>query len=453
MRSGSAGTGEEQSCPASDDLTRMNERYAVVRINGHSRVMYMETDPVSQCHIPAYQTIHDFIAFHHNQKKDIGAPEKPKLIGIGKWWIDHPDRRQYDSVVFRPHAPGDTPLFRNAFNLWRGFACQPRRGDWSLLRAHLFSNICAGNEEYFNYLLNWQARGVQQPEEQGEVAVVLRGAEGVGKGICARTYGRLFGPHMRHISNPKHLVGNFNAHHFQCCVLYADEAFFAGDRSHEGVLKALITEPTILVEMKGIDSFQAPNRMKIILTSNADWVVPAGKDARRFFVLDVSAAKKQDGKYFQALVAQMNGGGKNAYLYDLLHRDLSSFDVRNIPQTEALANQKMHTRRGIDALVEELASEGLLFEAHDSDPAIAITTASEGRKGFYQVAKSRFPELRHQTDRLINDTLQAEWGCTPWRESRRRGIRFPALPSLRARFNIKHGERRWDHPDSEWGDA
>jgi hypothetical protein len=435
------------------DLARMNERYAVVRIGGHSRVMYMETDSVSHCQIPAYQTIHDFITFHHNEKRDIGTPEKPKLIGIGKWWIDHPNRRQYDSVVFVPHPPGDKPTLGNVFNLWGGFACEPHKADWSLLRTHLLDNICAGNEAHFNYLLNWQARGVQQPEKQGEVAVVLQGYEGTGKGMCAWNYGRLFGPHMRHVSNPRHLVGNFNSHQFQCCLFYGDEAFFAGDRSHEGVLKALITEPTILVELKGIDSFQAPNRMKIILSSNSDWVVPAGKDARRFFVLNVSDAKKQDTEYFGAISTQMESGGREAYLYDLLHRDLSGFNIRDIPQTPALANQKMHTRRGIDALVEELASEGLLFEAHESNPAVAITTPFEGRKGFYQAAKSRFPELRHLTDRIINDNLRAEWGCTTWRESRRRGIRFPVLPSLRAMFNIKHGDRHWDQPDSDWGDA
>jgi hypothetical protein len=435
------------------DLARMNETYAVVRIGGRSRVMYMETDPVSQCQIPAYQTIPDFIAFHHNKKRDIGTPERPKLTGIGKWWIDHPERRQYDCVVFRPHAPGDVPVPGNAFNLWRGFACEPHQGDWSLLRAHLFTNVCAGNEEHFNYLLNWQARGVQQPEKQGEVAVVLRGPEGTGKGMCAWNYGRLFGPHMRHVSNPRHLVGNFNAHLFQCCVLFGDEFYFAGDRSHEGEIKALITEPTILIELKGTDSFQAPNRMKIILSSNSDWVVPAGKDARRFFVLDVSEAKKQDTEYFGAIVTQMESGGREAYLDDLLHRDLSGFNVRDVPQTAALAQQKMHTRRGVDALVEQLASDGLLFESHESDPAVAITTPSDGRKGFYQIAKSQFPELKHLTNRIINDKLQNEWGCTAWRDKRRRGIRFLPLPSLRAIFNVKHGERPWDQPNSDWGDA
>ena len=36
-------------------------------------------------------------------------------------------------------------------------------------------------------------------------------------------------------------------------VVYADEAFWAGDKKAEGVLKAMITEDTIQIEMKGKD--------------------------------------------------------------------------------------------------------------------------------------------------------------------------------------------------------
>jgi hypothetical protein len=36
-------------------------------------------------------------------------------------------------------------------------------------------------------------------------------------------------------------------------VVYADEAFWAGDKKAEGVLKAMITEDTIQIEMKGVN--------------------------------------------------------------------------------------------------------------------------------------------------------------------------------------------------------
>jgi hypothetical protein len=88
------------------------------------------------------------------------------------------------------------------------------------------------------------------------------------------------------------------------------------------------------------------------MSSNADWVVPAGADARRYFVLNVSDAQMQKTDYFAAISKQMENGGREALLQFLLHRDLSGFEVRRVPQTDALAQQKAHSRRGIDALIE-----------------------------------------------------------------------------------------------------
>ena len=78
----------------------------------------------------------------------------------------------------------------------------------------------------------------------------MRGEEGVGKGIFARFIVRAFGQHGIQISSAAHLVGNFNAHLRDCVVLFADEAFYAGDKQHEGRLKALITEDCITIEAK-----------------------------------------------------------------------------------------------------------------------------------------------------------------------------------------------------------
>jgi hypothetical protein len=50
------------------------------------------------------------------------------------------------------------------------------------------------------------AYAVQEPGKAGEVAVVLRGKEGTGKGIAAKEFGRLFGSHFRHVVHAKHLT-------------------------------------------------------------------------------------------------------------------------------------------------------------------------------------------------------------------------------------------------------
>ena len=198
--------------------------------------------------------------------------------------------------------------------------------------AHLRRCLLAGDTEHSDYLLNWMAYVIQNPGRRSEVAVIMRGNEGTGKGVTAKHFGRLFGPHFVHLSQGHHLTGHFNSHLQACSFLYADEAFFAGDRSHEGVLKALITEDTLMIEPKGLNAYSAPNHLNIFMSSNNSWVIAAGADARRYFVLTVSDNRKQNVEYFTAIGRQMENGGRQALLHYLLHRDVSGFNVRAVPK-------------------------------------------------------------------------------------------------------------------------
>jgi hypothetical protein len=240
------------------DLIEMNQKYAVVRIGGKTRVVWFEeTAAYPGCKVSVFSTISDFCAFHAKRKKFVvGRDGRERKIGIGKWWINHEQRRQFSGLVY---APSVTAKITNGkLNLWNGFGCKPRTGKCERYLAHLRDNICCGNEEHAHYLLNWMAYAVQHPDRQGEVAVVMRGKEGTGKGVAAKQFGLLLGSHFRHIVHAKHLTGHFNAHLQQCSVLFADEAFFAGDRSHESILKALITEENPANRAQGHRSFPSP---------------------------------------------------------------------------------------------------------------------------------------------------------------------------------------------------
>jgi hypothetical protein len=450
---GDATSDDAPDAPISEDnaaaLAEMNERFAVVMIGGKTRVFSLEENPMSPgCKVPVFSTIADFCAFHKNPRKVVvGEAGRERRVGVGKWWIEHEGRRQYNGIVY---APGATT--QGKLNLWNGYSCEPQPGDCSLYLKHLEENICGGNAEYYEYLLNWMARYVQFPGRQGEVAVVMRGREGVGKGIAAKVFGSLFGAHFRHISQPGHLTGHFNAHLQQCSVLFADEAFFAGDRSHESILKALITEETLMIEPKGVDPFQVQNCLHIMLSSNNDWVVPAGADARRYFVLTVADARMQDTAYFAAILEQMAKGGREALLDLLLKRDLVKFNVRAVPQTEALADQKARSRRGIDALIESMAQDGVLLAAHQRYANVALTTGETKGEGFFAEAKKLVPDLKYTSSTVIRRTLREQWGCKDWRgEARHRGIEFPALGELREAFDRMHGDQKWTETgEADW---
>jgi hypothetical protein len=191
------------------------------------------------------------------------------------------------------------------------------------------------------------ADAVQNPRKRPGTALVLRGGEGIGKGMFVN-YVNFWESHFRHISDSQHLVGRFNGHLQDAYLVFADEALYAGDKVAANKLKAFITEDLHTIERKGKDAYQARNYVRLIMASNNDWVVPAGPEARRFVITNVNDKHLQDTEYFAALKHEMENGGKEALLYFLMHRDISKCNLRKLPQTEALWEQKILSLKPLD---------------------------------------------------------------------------------------------------------
>src|SRR5690242_13355796 len=78
--------------------------------------------------------------------------------------------------------------------------------------------------------------------------------------------------------------------------------------------------------------------------------VPASSDERRYAVFDVAKYAQGAGSdserrsYFNALHHEIENGGLEAILYDLLRRDLGEWHPRQIYETEGLRKQKEQKR-------------------------------------------------------------------------------------------------------------
>src|SRR5262249_48766458 len=149
-------------------------------------------------------------------------------------WLKHPDRRKYEGVVYDPTGK---QARQYELNLWSGFAVTPRPGSWELMKKHLHSVLCSGSDAQYNYLIAKLAEMVENPHKQGRVVIVLRGKQGIGKGILGTTMCSFYGPHALHLSGPEHLLGRFNDHLEGKSFIFVDEAFWAGDKKHLGALK------------------------------------------------------------------------------------------------------------------------------------------------------------------------------------------------------------------------
>lgn len=311
-----------------EEIRELNEKHAVVRMGNSCRVLTEVYDPGLG--------VGDIVFFSTAGFKDLYGNRLLDGKKLGEAWLAHPNRRQYEGVVFAPGVE-----MAGYYNLWRGFPMKSKAGECNLYLDHVRDNIANGDEEVFQYLLAWMADVIQRPRELPGVAVVLRGKQGTGKGVVATEFGKLFGKHFKHLAHGKHLTGNFNNHLKDALFVFADEAFWGGKKESEGALKALITEERLTIEGKGQDQYFVKNHMHLIMASNNEWVVPASFEERRFLILDVSEKRQQDHEYFAAIREQMDNGGREALLYLLENLDLSSINLRKIPKTKALLDTKL----------------------------------------------------------------------------------------------------------------
>jgi hypothetical protein len=419
----------------------MNKHHAVVREGGKTHVITEERDPIFGRRVLTRSSFADFKRFYMNTLIPLSASrpgQQPRTETAGKVWLEHPDRRQFSGVVFAPQGAAADYL-----NLWTGFAVEPKRGNWSSFDRHIRLNLCHGSDDLYRYVRAWMAHAVQHPEQPAESALVLRGPQGSGKGIFARTFASLFGPHSIQVSQARHLVGAFNAHLQDAVVVFADEAFAAGDRQAAAVLKTLITEPVIVVERKFQDVVTVKNVVHLIIASNDAWVVPAGLDERRFCVLDVNPRRAQDHDYFGSIVAEMNNGGNAAMLHDLRREDLSRVDLRRPPATKGLVEQKLLSMNPAERWWFERLSDGKLLVADD---AWRTEVLGDLLSESYADALHREGERRHTSATALGIFLGR---MLPSGYPRRlqRTVRPNDLPP-QARFTAVRGRRRfWGIPD------
>jgi hypothetical protein len=220
---------------------------------------------------------------------------------------------------------------------------------YKTFRDHLLTNICSCNEDRFKWLFGFFAHIVQRPRDRPGTALVMRGRMGTGKTIVGEIIGRLFPRHYFLVDDPRYVTGQFNAHMATCLLLQADEAVWAGDKAAEGRLKGLVTSRIQQIEAKGHDPIRLKNYVRLIMTSNEEWVVPAGKDERRFAVLDVDPRCAQKHTYFREMDEELNAGGLAHLLADLMRFDLSTVNVWQIPKTDALLEQKIRSLGSVES--------------------------------------------------------------------------------------------------------
>lgn len=432
--------------PKVDRVTaRLNEKHAMVRHGGKTWIADFSGD---QIELGPVDGLH---AFYANDLVPTGT--NGAMIPVSKHWITSPGRRTYDGIVFDPSGNAQ----KNALNLYAGLAVPPDpHGSCKRIVAHIRVVIAAGNEAHFRYVIGWLADLVQNPGRKPGVALVLRGGKGVGKDTLAEIMGRIIGrKHVAHIIRADDLTGRFNAPFATALLVHVEEAFWSGDVSKKGTLQALITARTQPIERKGVDRIEVDSFLRVLMTTNDEWAVPASEDERRYAVFDVSDAHQRDSEWFGPLYQEIEGGGPAAFLAYLLSVDLAGFDVRDVPQTEALRDQKIASLRGVPRWWFEALEKGDAAEFGDfGDWSGPITVEKDAVRASYEARErqSRFgsdPVNPAVFTKELKRLLGSELPETRPRVDGKRPCMFvfPSLAECRTKF------AEWLQAPVRWGDA
>ena len=258
-----------------------------------------------------------------------------------KIWLDDPGngKRKYNKVLMDPSQTFDPKS--DTLNLWRNFVVTPQEGDCHLMDEFVLNVICCGNSAHYNWLLAYYAHMVQRPWEKPGTAIVLRGIKRIGKSFFGRRIGELIdGPfdplrdikHYFPTENRNDLLGDFTGHLEYVLLLQLEELVWARSHKDESKMKEVTTGETMSIRPMHSPSRIVKNYIRPLLISNADWAVPISWDESRYFVLEVSAAHKDDHAYFAAINEEWNSGGAEAWMYKLKNYDTSIYNLREAPR-------------------------------------------------------------------------------------------------------------------------
>ena len=90
-------------------------------------------------------------------------------------------------------------------------------------------------------------------------------------------------------------------------------------------------------------------------------------DERRFFVLEISDERQGDHAYFAAIEEQMKAGGLAAMLHDLLAFDLSNTNIRSVPATAALLENKERSLEPVEAWLHDVLQRKVIYGRETRD--------------------------------------------------------------------------------------
>lgn len=336
---------------ASRELHAMNEMATYVLEPGV--VVLNETGQKLQ---PAAFTNHAFANLWHRTEKIVGTKEVMVEVQTAKEWIAWPHRAQLAGLVY---APGKPLNHEGKYNMWPGYATEPKKGDvkpWKDLLDFIFE----GEPDSRRWFEQWCAFPLQNPGTKSLSAAVLWSpAKGVGKSLVGEVLGRMYGDNYSYVTDTDLTNQNFNEWAENKQFILADDITANSNRQTANFLKTLITRSKIRINKKHLPSFVIDDCIQYLFTSNDPDALYIDPNERRYFVHRVKATKPRPTEFYRTIDAwSKSTEGQGALLHHLMTLDMKGFDpIAPAMKTEDMKSMASLTRTELEQFLLDVTEE------------------------------------------------------------------------------------------------
>ena len=272
---------------------------------------------------------------------------KPVIVSAANW-LDK--NRGVEQLTWAPGEPQVIPgrlvsdggwidrLGCACFNLYRPPLIQ--RGDPAAAGPWL-EHLMRIYPSETDHIVRWLAHRVQRPGEKINHALVLSGAQGIGKDSALEPIKAAIGPWNFQEIGPKELIGRFNGF-VKSVILRVSEARDLGDLDrysfYEHTKVYTAAPPDVLrCDEKNVREYAVFNACGVVITTNhkEDGLYLPADDRRHFVAWSERTAKDFDAQYFRRLHHWFASGGNGHVAAYLQSVDLSDFDPKQPPPKTA----------------------------------------------------------------------------------------------------------------------
>lgn len=253
-------------------------------------------------------------------------------------WVNDASMRVVNRFSFNPttterifQEDGET-----IFNLFEGLRGSklPRKTSPHLdeLLNFVKRQLCDNNDAFFDYLIKWLACIIQKTGQKTRVAPILTGRQGTGKTMFMEWFAEyIIGKKYSYITaKAQNVLGRFNAKIETVIFCVLNEISRKDTQDENNQFKELITDHSIDIERKGVDTITQPNFTSFVITTNSLNPVMIEFGDRRFTGIESEAKRlsPEEALYmYKNLLNGQNEDLNSAFYYYLLDMDLTNYDT------------------------------------------------------------------------------------------------------------------------------